>query len=109
MKLPPTCHPLPDEYAEAAYRAAYENAVQQGEWEPAFTLGLEFFARVASQYLEMAWHHPSHPEIDDIREVFRDSAYDWGLVETALPPPLRPDGLDPDLARICGLDRHLVH
>ena len=104
--MPPTpSSPLRSEYAERAYQAAYENAVREGIWEPKYELSLEMFARGVGQYIAMAIKsgHGDDPEMHAYRKLTREMALDWRLVNTASMPPLRPDGIDPDLARIAGL------
>jgi len=93
----------------AAWDAGYHAAVEAGIWRPQFVLGLEVFAGIVAMYVRLAQTGlpADTPELEDYHELARQQAFQWHLVDTEAPPPLRPDGLDPDLARICGLDRHL--
>jgi len=95
----------------AAWDAAYHAAVQAGIWKPRYLLGLDVFAGVVAMYCRIAQSGlpADTPELEDYHELARRQAFQWHLVDVEAPPPLRADGVDPDLARICGIDRHLVH
>jgi len=102
-----------------AWRTAYTAAVAGGYWCPSFVLSLEILARVASRYValarEVARLDPAQVSTDlraaveEHRQLARRCMADWFLIprgRVAL-GETRPDGLDADIARLCGVP--LVH
>lgn len=105
MSPPTPSFPLTSVHAERAWQEAYASAVAHGLWEDHLILELELFARTAGAYIEMAIGSrlSDHVERDGYRLILREIAFQWYLVDAEEPPPLRSDGLDPDIARVCGL------
>jgi len=103
MTPPAPRHEL-DRYGHALWHAAYTSAVRHGIWKPHFALGLETLASAAAQYVRAAMAGGSDdPDLRTLRVIIREQLFQWHLIDDERLPELRPDGVDPDIARACGL------
>lgn len=90
--------------AQALWRSAYASVVAAGIWRPAFVVGLEYFARSIEAYVALAQIvSADDPGVQAMHRNVRASLHNWHLVGARYPAPLRSDGIDADVARICGL------
>lgn len=93
-----------------AWGKLYAAAVLAGIWEPQYIVGLEMVARFCAQYVGMvrALAASGEPvprriarDVAAIRTMIREQLFQWHYIGDGPVPPLRPDGLDPDIARLC--------
>ncbi len=102
-----------DAYALAAWRAGLAAIERAGLLADVPLIGLEMVAGCASDYVRSALSAntatPRRPPDDLalVRVEVRKMLVLWLLLDPAdeAPGPLRPDGLDPDIANLCGLDQ----
>ena len=110
-----------DVYGSTAAENLRKCALAHDAWEPRFTrdahaVGLiaSLHVKAASGAFEEAARHGVRLPIDatDLRRQLRCHLRNWCWIESVQPmPPLRSDGVDPDVARLCGLpeDRRRFH
>jgi hypothetical protein len=110
---PPAAIGSLDPLEAAAHANLHKAIVAHGEWKPQFALGLDAMARIVAMYCRVvrsvhATGLPVPPlmaeDLEEMRGRVRTVMHAWFWTEPDSPePPLRPDGLDSDAARLCGL------
>ena len=97
--IAPVLPPDLDDFGLAAWNTAYRSAVAHRIWRPEFCIGLAALARVASSYIR-------DPEPAEVRRLLRQSMIDFAVLPAGAADFLgevRPDGIDADIAALCGL------
>ncbi len=114
MTAPAKPGPLPfDTYARAAWQNGYEAAVAHRIWQPGDVYGLELLARAASLYVKIARSRAGLEPVEDdelpeLRRLIREHMRAFGVLPADAPDFLsevRADGLDSDIADMCGISR----
>ncbi|SRR6266496_1826554 len=101
-----------DPLALAAWNNAYQAAVQHQIWRPLHVHGLEVLARSASRYIELARAIAACPEpvedneLPEMRRFLREHIRNFGVLPANASDFLgevRLDGIDRDIAKLCGI------
>jgi hypothetical protein len=106
---PPDC--LRGDYERAAWAVGYAAAALHGGWHPLFVSMLEVLATSAGRYCRLALAQRAAVNADDVAELarlrllVREMMTDWYLLPVTRAPlgEIRPDGLDADIAKLCGI------
>ena len=98
------------EYERAAWSAGYASAIAQGVWHPIFISMLKVLAVSAGRYCRLGRQElqgADAEELSQLRLLVRQMMCDWHLLRVERVPlgVIRPDGLDADIAALCGLPR----
>ena len=99
---PPGTDPL----EQAARRNLRACAEAHGIWQPTHIISLPLMASMVASYCRhaAAAGPAQHEDRDAMRVLVRDVLCNWHWIEPErTAPPLRPDMVDPDAARLCGL------
>jgi len=97
-----------------AWRTGYAACTARGQWEPVFRYMLGLFASSAERYCDLVIEARAHQlslspetaaEIAQLRILVRQMMTDWFLLPVARVPlaEIRADGLDADIASLCGI------
>jgi hypothetical protein len=110
MPAYPKWFPPDDMVAPVVWRRCWESATGRGFWEDLFVFDLGLVASTTALYVREATAiaaglKPPNPEMTEYRQLVREMLSDWGLLSARCPAvsALRRDGVDVDIARICGL------
>ena len=88
----------------AIWHSAHASAVSAGIWRAPFVVGLEQFARAAELYVTVARAVGGDDVgVRGMHRNVRKWLFDWYLVKAPYPSAIRPDGIDADVGRLCGL------
>jgi hypothetical protein len=106
---PPDC--LRGDYERAAWAVGYAAAALHGGWHPLFVSMLEVLATSAGRYCRLTLAQRAAANADDVAELarlrllVREMMTDWYLLSVTRAPlgEIRPDGLDADIAKLCGI------
>jgi hypothetical protein len=109
--LTPPAYIMADPLALTAWRNVYDATVKrEGEWCDLYNTSLEVLATLCSEHCRR-WcgYVPEHPDYAAALAVTRLQARQWMAQFLFIPErlvpfgTLREDGLDPDIARLCGV------
>ena len=101
---------LGGDYEHAAWSAGYAAAAAHGGWDPVFASTLAVLANGAARYCRLATaqrvaNADDVAELARLRVLVRRMMADWYLLPPGRAPlgEIRRDGLDADIAALCGV------
>jgi FAD/FMN-containing dehydrogenase len=104
-----------DTFGLSAWESAWRAAVEHRVWRPIHVIGLEILARRASNYVNLvraisAQRLPADDllkiELHSMRRHLREQMRDFCVLPadaSAFLGEVRPDGMDSDIAELCGV------
>jgi hypothetical protein len=110
MNYPEPFHKL-DERGLRAFRTCYAHSVAVGHWQTGYVVGASQLADCAVRYISWAEEvarvdsREERAKLEEYRHFVRDWMCDFYLIplERARLGEMRADGLDRDIAELCGV------